>query len=156
MVGINLVCVGALKENYLKEACGEYIKRLGRFCKFQLLELSDIKPQGSDPAQIKLCVDKESQSILKNLSGFVVLLDLSGQALSSPELAKKMASWQEKNSTLTFVIGGSFGVNDAVKSAANFKWSFSPLTFPHQLMRLMCLEQIYRAFTITQNLPYHK
>ena len=146
MKKVNLVCVGKIKEKYLRDGIEEYAKRLSRFCSFSIIELPDI------PGEIK----KESDAILSKLKGFVIICDIGGKLVTSPELSISMEKAYLTNSDVTFVIGGSDGFDDRVRAAANLSISFGRVTFPHQLMRLMLSEQIYRAFNITENTPYHK
>ena len=157
MLTIQLICVGSLKENYLKQAIAEYSKRLGRFCKLNIVELPEWKaPKTLRESDILTMQQKESEAILQKSSGYLLLLDVVGQALTSEQLSEKLSEISQTNSTITMVIGGSHGVSEALKQQANFRLSFSKLTFPHQLMRVMALEQLYRAFTILGNIPYHK
>lgn len=144
MLKINLVCVGTLKEKYLADACAEYQKRLSRFCKIQVTELPESNPE------------KEGSRILEKLEGFTVALCVEGKMLSSPQLASLIADKSMEFPVYTFVIGGSEGLSDEVKKACRYSLSFSPMTFPHQLMRVILLEQLYRGFMINSNSPYHK
>lgn len=144
MLGIRLVCVGNLKEKYLKDAAAEYVKRLSRFCDLEITETPESTPE------------KEKDPILKNLKGKAVALCVEGEEMSSEELAKFIAKTAQTSSKITFVIGGSDGLDGEVKARADFRLSFSKMTFPHQLMRIILLEQIYRAFTINENIKYHK
>ena len=144
MITINLVCVGNLKEDFSRKNQDEYLKRLSAFCKVNVVEIKE---------QNQL---ENTANILEKLKGFVVLCDLGGKEISSVDFAKKIEDISQTNSCITFVIGGSYGVSDAVKNAANFKICFSPMTFPHNLFRIMLLEQIYRAFTISTGKSYHK
>ena len=150
---IKLVCVGKLKEKYLKDACSEYIKRISGFGKIDIIEVQDEKDSRPDALTI------EGERILKNLrsSEFVVTMEISGNDLSSEQLAGKMAKLAVKGiSDMAFVIGGSNGLHGSVSKRADFKLSFSKMTFPHQLARVMLLEQIYRAYKINQGGKYHK
>ncbi len=151
-MNINLVCVGNLKEKFTRDCAAEYIKRLGAFCKLNVVE---IKEQNvlENPA---LVLQKEGEDIIKNLKGFVILCDISGEEYSSEIFAEKLEKIFMENSTITFVIGGSYGVSESVRSHANARVSFSHMTFPHNLFRVMLLEQIYRAFTILAGKAYHK
>lgn len=152
MITINLVCVGNLKEDFSRKNQDEYLKRLSAFCKVNVVEIKE-QNQLENTANI---LEKEGEEILKKLKGFVVLCDLDGKEISSVDFAKKIEDISQTNSCITFVIGGSHGVSDAVKNAANFKICFSPMTFPHNLFRIMLLEQIYRAFAILTGKSYHK
>ncbi len=151
-MNINLVCVGNLKEKFSRDCAEEYIKRLGAFCK---LEVVEIKEQNvlKNPS---LILEKEGEQIVKNLKGYVVLCDIGGQELSSENFAQKLQTICMENSTITFVVGGSYGVSEEVRALANERISFSKMTFPHNLFRIMLLEQIYRAFTIMSGKAYHK
>lgn len=152
LITINLVCVGNLKEKFSKESQEEYQKRLSAFCKLNIFEVKE-QNQLDNP---QLILEKEGQEILKKLKGYVVLCDLKGKEFSSEAFAKKIESISNNNSTITFVVGGSYGVSQEVKNASNEKMSFSPMTFPHNLFRIMLLEQIYRGFTILSGKTYHK
>ena len=144
MMTVKLVCVGTLKEAYWRQACAEYEKRLSAFCKLQIVAL----PESTLP--------KEKDAILKECEGYTVALCVEGSSMSSEALAKKIASVSHTASKITFVIGSSCGLDDAVKKRADLRLSFSSFTFPHQMMRVILLEQIYRAFTIDRNMTYHK
>ncbi len=152
MISINLICVGNLKEKFSKEEQAEYLKRLSAFCKVEVVELKE-QNQLSNPA---LIVEKESKEIMKKLKGFVVFCDVMGKPMSSEVFAKKINSISLENSTISFVVGGSYGVSESVKKQADVRVSFSEMTFPHNLFRIMLLEQIYRAFTILTGKSYHK
>ncbi|ANU43794.1 23S rRNA (pseudouridine(1915)-N(3))-methyltransferase RlmH [Bifidobacterium animalis] len=159
-MNIDIVCVGKVKERYLRDAIDEYRKRLSRFAKVDVIEVADEKTpeHASDTlnAQIK---EKEGERILKHLrdGAFVVALAIEGDQLTSEQLAARIAQWGLHGvSHLQFVIGGSFGLDPRVLRRANMLLSFSKMTFPHQLMRVILLEQIYRAFKINAHEPYHK
>lgn len=149
---IDLVCVGNLKEKFSKDEQAEYLKRLSGYAKVNIIE---IKEQNAleNPASIIL---KEGEEIVKNLSGYSILCDINSKEYSSEEFAKNLSSLMQTNSHLTFVVGGSFGVSQEVKKACKEKMSFGRMTFPHNLFRIMLLEQIYRAFTIINGKTYHK
>ena len=151
-MNINLVCVGNLKEKFSRDSAQEYIKRLGAFCKLNLVEIKE-QNQLENPS---LILEKEGEQIIKNLKGFVILCDIVGQEISSENFAQKIKDISMKNSTITFVVGGSYGVSENVRALANERFSFSKMTFPHNLFRIMFLEQIYRAFTILSGKTYHK
>lgn len=155
---IKIVCVGKLKEKYLKDGIDEYCKRISRFAKVEITELADEKiPDAPSPAQCEAVLKAEGDKIKKHLEGYTIALCIEGESVSSEKLAEKIASVQlSGNSTITFVIGGSLGIADEIKKDAHFKLSFSKMTFPHQLMRLILTEQIYRAFKINANENYHK
>ncbi len=155
---IKIVCVGKLKEKYLKDGIDEYVKRISRFTKVEIKELPDEKiPDNPSSAQCTAVLKSESEKIEKHLEGYIISLCVEGENLSSEKLAEKLANIQlNGNSTITFVIGGSLGIDDKIKKTSHFKLSFSKMTFPHQLMRLILTEQIYRAFKINNNENYHK
>lgn len=157
---VEILCVGKLKEKYLKDACEEYIKRLSRFCSLSVTEFKDepVPEQASD-AQILSATEREGERILSKISerDFVIALCVEGKELSSETFAKELASVFLKGiAKLVFVIGGSCGLSDAVKTRSNLRLSFSQMTFPHQLMRVILLEQFYRAYKINANESYHK
>lgn len=159
MIRITLACAGKLKENYLREAEQEFIKRLGAYCQLEIRCIPEEKmPDDPSPAVKEQVLEKETDRILKLIPehSFVVLLDLRGKEISSPQLAEKMGQWMVGGvSHLTFVIGGPFGYTDALRKRADFRWSFSLLTFTHQMIRILLLEQIYRAFKIMRKEKYH-
>lgn len=152
MITIKLVCVGNLKEKFWTEACNEYIKRLGRFCKLEIVEVAE-ENKHSQIDKIKL---EEGKHILEKLEGKVYLLDITGKQLSSEELAEAIGKDMLTSSTLTFIIGGSYGVSEEVKKIVKSKISFGRATYPHNLMRVILLEQLYRAFMINNGSSYHK
>ena len=152
MITIRLVCVGNLKEKFWTDACNEYIKRLGRFCKIEIIEVAEENKQ-SHIQKIKL---EEGKHILEKLEGKVYLLDIGGREFSSEELALQIKNDMLGASTLTFIIGGSYGVSDEVKNIAQNKLSFGRATYPHNLARVILLEQLYRAFMINNGSSYHK
>ena len=157
---IKIVTVGKLKEKYLKDGIAEYAKRISRFATIEIIELADEKTpdRASDSENAKI-LDVEGNRILSKIGDreFVVVLAIEGKTLSSEELSKQLEQASINGfSTLTFVIGGSLGLSKEVKKRANLSVSFGRLTLPHQLMRLVLTEQIYRAFTIQQGSPYHK
>lgn len=159
MLTVNLICIGKLKERYWREACAEYQKRLGAFCRLNLLELNEYKlPASPSDSQIARCIEEEGREILSRLGGGkVVALCIEGKELSSPELSQMLEQAAlAGESTVNFVIGGSYGLSDEVKRRAGVRLSMSPMTFPHQLARVMLLEQVYRAFQISANGKYHK
>lgn len=148
MKKVNLLCVGKIKEKYLRDGIEEYAKRLSRFCSFSEIQLPDIS--GEDE------VKRESDDILSKIKGYVILCDIDGKQLSSEQISQTMDKAYLTNSEITFIIGGSRGVDERVKSRADLRLSFGKATLPHQLMRLVLTEQIYRAFNISENTPYHK
>ena len=150
---IKIVCVGKIKEKYFKDAINEYIKRIGKYTKLEIIEINDL-----DRLNIADILKKEGEAILKHIKDrdYVVTLEIEGIKMNSIELASKIDNMLFKNSNITFVIGGSYGISDEVKNRSNFKLSFSDFTFPHQLFRVILLEQIYRSFKINNNESYHK
>lgn len=157
---ITVVCVGKIKEKYFTMAIDEYSKRLSRYCKLNIIEVPDEKtPDNASEAEELQIKKKEGERILSHIkdSEYVIALAIQGKMLDSVELAKKLESLGTYgDSSITFVIGGSLGLADEVLKRANMKLSFSPMTFPHQLMRVVLLEQVYRAYRINCGEPYHK
>lgn len=147
---IKIICVGKIKEKYFTDAIAEYKKRLGKYTSFDIIELPDYN------YDISKTIYEEGKNILSKINNrdFVVAMEISGNKMSSLELSKFIDSNISKN--ITFVIGGSYGLSSDVLKRANYKLSFSELTFPHQLFRVMLFEQIYRAFKIINNESYHK
>lgn len=159
MVTIRLICVGKLKEKYWQDACAEYEKRLRPFCKFQIVELQESRlPTDPSKAEIISCLEVEGHKILDALGSSVCLpLCIEGKQVTSEEMAKLLQKLTvEGNSEISFVIGSSYGLWDGVKKTGKVKLSMSPMTFPHQLARVMLCEQIYRCFQILNNGKYHK
>ena len=153
MIKINIVCVGNLKDKEYISLAEEYQKRLSRFAKINIIELKE----KNSLSNINQIIESETADILQNIDmSKTVLLDKDGELVSSPELASFVDKWSNNNSELTFVIGGSYGVSDYLRKNALKKISFGRMTFPHRLARIMLLEQIYRAFTINNNISYHK
>ena len=157
-MNIKLIVIGKLKEDYLRNACAEYIKRLGRYCTFELHELDECRLSDSpSEKEIAAALKKEGEQIKRYASGYIVPMCIEGRQLSSPELGEKIASaGVSGNSTVTFIIGSSFGIDPEIKAMGSLKLSMSKMTFPHQLARVMLLEQIYRAFQINTGGKYHK
>ncbi len=159
-MNINIVCVGKLKERYWTDAVTEYLKRLSRYCRMEIVELKEARlPDHASPAEEEQVKTVEGESILRSLSAdsYVIALDVKGKQLSSEQLSEKIENLAlEGRSTVDFIIGGSLGLSEAVRKRADFRLSFSAMTFPHQMMRVILLEQIYRAFKISRNEPYHK
>ncbi len=159
MVRINIVCVGKIKEQYLRDAVNEYSKRLSKYCTLNIIELPDKKiPDKASNSIESQIIDAESHDIITHLSNdaYNVCLDLKGKELNSIDFAKKINDIQLVNSTINFVIGGSLGFNDEVRTTCRESICFSKMTFPHQLIRVFLLEQIYRAFKINNGETYHK
>lgn len=154
---INVVVVGDLKEKYLSEACKEYIKRISRFHLINVITIDEEKlPKTLNEADISKALVKEGAKIEKYLKGIIVVLDVLGEQIDSVKFSKLIEQSANNSDTITFVIGGSYGICESIKAKANMRLSFSKMTFPHQLFRVMLLEQIYRASTITNNILYHK
>lgn len=157
---ITLITVGKIKEKYFTDAIAEYAKRLSRYCKLDIIEVSDEKtPDGASESMENQIKDKEGERIFVKIpdGAYVVALAIEGKQMDSEELADKMEKWNVGGvSHLVFIIGGSLGLSKKVLNRADFKLSFSKMTFPHQLMRVILLEQIYRSFRIRNHEPYHK
>lgn len=157
---ITIVCVGKIKERFYRDALDEYAKRLSKYCKFEIIEVADEKtPDKASPVEEEQIKEKEAARILSKIKpdAYVCTLEIAGKQLSSTELA----DWIEKTtiggkSQICFVIGGSLGLHSSVLARSDYALSFSKMTFPHQLMRVILSEQIYRAFRIINNEPYHK
>ena len=145
MQKITFVVVGKIKESFYREAVAEYVKRLSRFAKVEIKELAE----GANP-------EAEADDILRACKGYVIALAVEGEKLSSEQLAKKMQTLFDTGKEITFVIGSSCGLSQRVKAAADYLLSFSDMTFPHQLMRVILAEQVYRAFMINAGATYHK
>ena len=150
---IKIICVGKIKEKYLSDAIEEYKKRLSKYTKLQIIEVNDI-----DSSNVETILIKEKELIEKNINDkdYVITLEIEGNMLSSTEFAKKINEIFNTSSTITFIIGGSYGLHELIKQRSNFRMSFSKLTFPHQLFRVNLLEQIYRCYKINNNETYHK
>jgi 23S rRNA (pseudouridine1915-N3)-methyltransferase len=160
VLNINIIAVGRLKEKYWTEAVNEYSKRLSRYIKLNIAELADEKaPENLSVAQKEQVMKKEGDRILKNIdeNDYVVCLEINGKQLSSEDFSLFFETHMLNGiSTISFVIGGSLGLHNDVIKRADYHLSFSKMTFPHQLMRIVLLEQIYRAIKISKNEPYHK
>ena len=157
---ITLITVGKIKEKYLRDAIAEYSKRLSRYCRLEILEVADEKtPDQVSEVVEKSIRDKEGERILKHIRDdmYVITLEIGGKMLSSEELAEKIESLGiQGKSSIAFVIGGSIGLGEAVLKRSDYALSFSKMTFPHQLMRVILLEQVYRSYRIINGEPYHK
>lgn len=152
MITINLICVGNLKEKFSKEEQNEYLKRLSAFCKLNIIEVRE-----QNQLQNKETIlEKEGEEIVEKMKGYCVLCDIPAKQKDSIEFAKKIETISQSSSTISFIVGGSYGVSEKVKSLCQDSISFSQMTFPHNLFRIMLLEQIYRAFTILNGKTYHK
>ena len=149
---IKIITVGKIKEKYLKDDINEYLKRMQKYTKIEIIELQD------EDFDINKTLLKEKEKIEKYIKerDYVVTLEIDGEELSSIELSKKIDNIMLNNSDIAFIIGGSYGLHDDIKKRSNFALSFSKMTFPHQLFRLILLEQIYRSFKILNNETYHK
>lgn len=145
MQKIYFVVVGKIKESFYTEAVQEYVKRLARFAKVEIKEL----PEGANP-------EAEADGILRACKGYVIALAVEGEKASSEKLAKRVKALTDEGKEITFIIGSSCGLSDRVKQAADYRLSFSDMTFPHQLMRVILAEQVYRAFMINAGATYHK
>ena len=150
---IKIICIGRLKEKYLDEACSEYLKRLQKYTNIEIIEIPDEK---IDEEKIALRNEKEKIKKILNPKDYLITLEIEGKELSSTELTTKLNQIQIENSNITFIIGGSYGLDQDIKNQSNFKLSFSKLTFPHQLFRVLLLEQLYRSYKILNNEKYHK
>lgn len=158
-MNITLICVGKLKEKYLKDALQEYAKRLSRFAKLEIIELSDRKiPENASQKEEAAVLEAEGADIISKIktNSYVITLCIEGKELSSTEFAEKMQEISFTTGNIVFIIGGSLGLSEAVKSASKLRLSFGKITLPHQLMRVVLLEQIYRTFKINNNETYHK
>ena len=157
---IDIICVGKVKEQYLRDAIAEYSKRLGRYCKLNILEVADEKtPEHASEGVERQIKAKEGERIAKHIKpgAYVIALAIDGQQVTSEGFARKIDQLGIQGvSHIQFVIGGSIGMDDAILRQANYKLSFSKMTFPHQLMRVILLEQVYRAYKINAHAPYHK
>ena len=160
MLRVTLICVGKLKEKFYAQAVAEYAKRLGRYCRLELIELPEQRlGDAPAPAEIQRALSKEAEAIRDRIppSSSVVALCIEGQLHSSQELARLLGNWQQRGEKcLVFVIGGSYGLHPSVKDGAWVRLSMSPMTFPHHLARVMLLEQVYRGFQILEGGKYHK
>ncbi len=158
MFNINLITVGKLKEEYLRQASAEYQKRLRAFCNLKIIEIDEcrLSDKPSDK-EISNALETEAKAILKYASGYIIPMCIEGKQLKSDKFSEKIQSIAVAgDSEISFIIGSSYGLSDTVKSMADMRLSMSEMTFPHQLARIMLLEQIYRAFMISANKSYHK
>ncbi|MCL2845067.1 MAG: 23S rRNA (pseudouridine(1915)-N(3))-methyltransferase RlmH [Chitinivibrionia bacterium] len=157
---ISIIAVGKIKENYLKDAIGEYLKRLSAFANMQIIEIPDAQcPENLSEAQKNIVLQKEGEKILAQISpkSFVYALAIDGKKLSSEKFSENIQNNMTNGvSHITFIIGGSLGLNSEILQKSDFRLSFSDMTFPHQLMRVILLEQVYRSFKIIAGEPYHK
>ncbi len=157
---ITILTVGKIKEKFYRDAVGEYEKRLSRYCKLDIVEVADEKtPEHASAAENQKILEKEGERILANVrdNTYVIILAIKGKMLDSVELSQKISDLTVSGiSDITFIIGSSLGLSNKVVKRGDFLLSFSPMTFPHQLMRVILLEQIYRSCRIANNEPYHK
>ena len=159
MLTINVICVGKLKEKFFKDAVDEYSKRLSKYCKLEITELADEKiPNNPSEKQAQEIKEKECKNIISHIKkdSYIISLDLTGKQLSSEELSSSLDNLSLSTSHITFIIGGSLGLTKEILNYSNTILSFSKMTFPHQLFRVLLLEQIYRAYKINNNESYHK
>ncbi|MCM1165281.1 MAG: 23S rRNA (pseudouridine(1915)-N(3))-methyltransferase RlmH [Lachnospiraceae bacterium] len=158
MMTVNFIAMGRLKEPYFREACAEYQKRLGAFARVTVSEPDPIAlPHEPSPAQIDKALAREAELIRAQAAGFKIAMCVEGKALSSEELAAKLENIGNGGiSTVSFIIGSSFGLDEGLKRECDMRLSMSPMTFPHSLARVMLFEQVYRAFSIMNNSKYHK
>ena len=156
MIRINVVCIGKIKEKYIKEGINDFLKRLSKYIKLEIIELAE----EDDNKGIENAINSETERIINAISkksySYNILLDLKGKMLDSEEMAQKIEEISMISSEINFIIGGSNGVNDNLRKIVDFRLCFSPMTFPHQLMRLILTEQLYRWVSINNNIKYHK
>ncbi len=159
MLTINIICIGKLKETFFRDATNEYSKRLSKYCKLNIIELPDYKiPDKLNDTMIKNIKSKECNNIIKNIKkdSYIFALDLTGKQYSSEEFANEISNLSLTTSNITFIIGGSLGLTNEVLSCSNNKICFSKMTFPHQLIRIFLLEQLFRSFKISNGEMYHR
>ena len=158
-MNITVICVGKIKEKFFTDAISEYLKRLSRFAKTQVIEVKDEKnPENASQKECEQILEKEGEAILSKIpkGSYVISLCIEGEQLSSPALADKIKYLSMEHSHITFIIGGSLGLLEKIKKLSGLRLSFGKITLPHQLMRVVLLEQIYRSFKILANESYHK
>ena len=156
MIKVNVVAVGEVKEKYFSDGIAEYAKRLSRFCEFKIIEVEEENFKKAESGDISVIKEREGERILPHLKGRVFAMAIEGKRRSSEEFARLIQTAADSVGVMTFVVGGSYGLSEAVKSRADGLLSFSEMTFPHTLFRLMLTEQIYRAFMILGGSAYHK
>ncbi len=159
MMRVKLIVLGKCKEKYLKAASDEYTKRLSRYCRLEIVETQPVKlPENPSIAQINSALEREADEILKKIPEGCEIFSLciEGEQMSSDAFAKRLKHAENAGKTVAFIIGSSYGLAEKIKDKADYKLSFSQMTFPHQLFRVMLLEQIYRAFKINEGSAYHK
>ena len=159
MLNINIICIGKIKEKYLQEAIEEYSKRLKKYCTLKIVELQDEKlPDKIYESTIKITKEKECKKIIDNIKkdSYIIALDLKGKQLTSEEFSQKIENITANlSSNISFIIGGTLGLTEEILNISNEKLCFSKMTFPHQLIRVFLLEQLFRAFKIQKNETYH-
>lgn len=150
---IKIICVGKIKEEFFKQAIKEYEKRIKKYTNIKIIEVEDINLNNE-----KLIKQKEKEQIIKHIEkkDYIITLEIEGKQLTSVELSQQIEKIEQINSNITFIIGGSYGLDETIKNMSDYKLSFSKLTFPHQLFRVILLEQIYRSYKIKNNESYHK
>ena len=159
---ISIIAVGKIKEKYLKDAIDEYSKRISKFCTLNIIEINEVVAKVENDSSIKKSIEDEGREIIAKVeafakNGYVFVMDIDGKELSTIDFKNKLSEIKLSGvSDIAFVIGGSYGLSPEVKKRASFRLSFSKMTFPHQLFRVILIEQIYRAFKIENNEPYHK
>ncbi len=160
MLNIKILCVGQIKEKFYKDAIAEYVKRLSRYAKLSVVEVADEKTkENASEVEMDLIRQKEAERLMKHIkdTDYCITLEIQGKQLDSVQLSQKIHNLGVTgNSSIVFVIGGSIGLDSSILKRSNYALSFSNMTFPHQLMRVILLEQIYRSFRIMNNEPYHK
>ncbi|MBE6668322.1 MAG: 23S rRNA (pseudouridine(1915)-N(3))-methyltransferase RlmH [Ruminococcaceae bacterium] len=159
MVGVKFITLGTLKEQYLREAAAEYEKRLSAFCKIQIIQLKEEKlPDSPTDGEIEKALEREAEKVMAEIPprAYKIAMCVEGKQLSSEELAQKLGEISERYGEVCFIIGSSHGLSDKVKKACDARISVSKLTFPHQLMRVLLLEAVYRGFNILKGTKYHK
>jgi 23S rRNA (pseudouridine1915-N3)-methyltransferase len=158
MQTIQILAYGKLKEKYFRDAAAEYEKRLSRYCTFKCIELEPVQlSEKASEKEIAAALEKEGQQLLKHMKGYTIAMCIEGKLIDSTALSEKIgAVGVSGDSTITFLIGSSYGLSDGVKRRADLKLSMSPMTFPHQLARVMLYEQIYRSYQIQSGSKYHK
>lgn len=156
MIKINLITIGDIKETYLKDAIIEYSKRISRFAILNIIELKETIPNSNSEKDIEIALNKDALNIEKHMKGYTFCLDIDGKTFSSEDFSKKIQEISNHDSEISFIIGASNGLSSSLKAKCKERISFSKMTFPHQLMRVIFLEQLYRAFTILNNIAYHK
>ena len=159
MIGVKFITLGTLKEQYLRDAAAEYEKRLSAFCKIQIVQLKEEKlPDSPSDGEIEKALEREAEKVMAEIPprAYKIAMCVEGKQLSSEELADKLGEISERYGDVCFIIGSSHGLSDSVKAACDMKLSVSKLTFPHQLMRVLLLEAVYRGFNILKGTKYHK